>query len=173
MNGQPSDQTRDFAISLELDASIKNQSLVFEREAISDMSHMQLEKYAHALACLVFGGLAISLTVIKSHAADKVRVGLSAISLPNAPMWIAEEKQIFKKYDIEPELIVVGGGATRSVSAVIAGDLQFATAGGGAIISASLSGADVVMVAAGNNKGVQRLVVKPEIKTPEAIKTRG
>ena len=51
-------------------------------------------------------------------------------------MWIAEEKQIFKKYDIEPELIVVGGGATRSVSAVIAGDLQFATAGGGAIISA-------------------------------------
>ena len=136
------------------------------------MSRVRLKKYVFALACLVFGGLAISLTAIKSQAAEKVRVGLSAVSLPNAPMWIAEEKQIFKKYDIEPELIVVGGGATRSVSAVIAGDLQFATAGGGAIISASLSGADVVMVAAGNNKGVQRLVVKPEIKTPEALKNK-
>ena len=93
------------------------------------MSRVRLKKYVFALACLVFGGLAISLTAIKSQAAEKVRVGLSAVSLPNAPMWIAEEKQIFKKYDIEPELIVVGGGATRSVSAVIAGDLQFATAG--------------------------------------------
>jgi NMT1/THI5 like len=86
------------------------------------------------------------------------------------PAWIAEEKGIFRKYDIESELIVVGGGATRAVSAVMAGDLQFGTTGGGAAISAALGGADVVMVAAGNNKGVQRLIVKPEIKTPEALK---
>ena len=64
----------------------------------------------------------------------------------------------------------MGGGATRAVSAVMAGDLQFGTTGGGAAISAALGGADVVMVAAGNNKGVQRLIVKPEIKTPEALK---
>jgi NitT/TauT family transport system substrate-binding protein len=52
----------------------------------------------------------------------------------------------------------------------MARDLQFGTTGGGAAISAALGGADVVMVAAGNNKGVQRLIVKPEIKTPEALK---
>jgi len=104
------------------------------------------------------------------YAADKVRLGFSALSLANSPAWIAEEKGIFRKYDIEPELIVVGGGATRAVSAVMAGDLQFGTTGGGAAISAALGGADVVMVAAGNNKGVQRLIVKPEIKTPEALK---
>lgn len=107
---------------------------------------------------------------IEAHAADKVRLGFSALSLANSPAWIAEEKGIFRKYDIEPELIVVGGGATRAVSAVMAGDLQFGTTGGGAAISAALGGADVVMVAAGNNKGVQRLIVKPEIKTPEALK---
>ncbi|MGH7784476.1 MAG: ABC transporter substrate-binding protein, partial [Candidatus Binatia bacterium] len=105
-----------------------------------------------------------------SIAADKIRVGFSALSLANSPVWIAEERQIFKKYDIEPELIVVGGGATRAVSAVIAGDLQFGTTGGGAAISAALGGADIVMVAAGNNKGIQRLIVRPEIKTPEALK---
>ena len=64
----------------------------------------------------------------------------------------------------------MGGGATRAVSAVMAGDLQFGTTGGGAAISAALGGADVVMVAAGNNKGVQRLIVKPEIRTPDALK---
>jgi hypothetical protein len=38
----------------------------------------------------------------------------------------------------------VGGGATRAVSAVMAGDLQFGTTGGGAAISAALGGADVL-----------------------------
>ena len=66
--------------------------------------------------------LALSLTAT-SFAADKIRVGFSAISLANAPVWIAEEKGFFKKYDIETEAIVIGGGATRSLSAVIAGDL--------------------------------------------------
>jgi ABC-type nitrate/sulfonate/bicarbonate transport system substrate-binding protein len=119
---------------------------------------------------LILSCLALLTTALQAGAADKVRLGFSALSLANSPAWIAEEKGIFKKYDIEPELIVVGGGATRAVSAVIAGDLQFGTTGGGAAISAALGGADVVMVAAGNNKGVQRLMVKPEIKTPEALK---
>ncbi|HWH78454.1 MAG TPA: ABC transporter substrate-binding protein, partial [Candidatus Binatus sp.] len=105
-----------------------------------------------------------------SSAADKIRVGFSAISLSNAPVWIAEEKGFFKKYDIETEAIVVGGGATRSVSAVIAGDLQFGSTGGGAVISAVFSGSDIVMVAAGNNKGIQRLMVKSDVTTPAALK---
>src|SRR5215467_7951851 len=104
------------------------------------------------------------------HAADRVRVGLSALSLANAPLWVAEEKGFFKKNGIDCEIILVGGGASRSVSSLLAGDLQFATTGGGAVISASLGGADVVMIAAGNNKGIQRLMVRPDIKTPEAIK---
>ena len=104
------------------------------------------------------------------HAADRVRVGLSALSLANSPLWVAEERGFFKKYGIDCEIILVGGGASRSVSALLAGDLQFATTGGGAAISAALGGPDVVMVAAGNNKGIQRLMVRPDIKTPEAIK---
>lgn len=103
-------------------------------------------------------------------AADKIRVGFSAISLANAPVWIAEEKGFFKKVDIETEAIVVGGGATRSVSAVIAGDLQFGSTGGGAVVSAVFSGSDIVMVAAGNNTGIQRLMVRADITSPAALK---
>ena len=113
--------------------------------------------------------LALSLTA-PLFAADKIRVGFSAISLANAPVWIAEEKGFFKKYDIETEAIVIGGGATRSLSAVIAGDLQFGSTGGGAVISAVFSGADIAMVAAGNNKGIQRLMVKADVTSPTALK---
>jgi ABC-type nitrate/sulfonate/bicarbonate transport system substrate-binding protein len=122
-------------------------------------------------------GIRLSLVAVffaaftcQSHAADKVRIGFAAISVANGPVWLAAERNIFKKYDLEPEVIVVGGGATRAVSALIAGDLQFAASGGGSAISAALSGADTVMVASGNNKGIQRLVVRADIKTPEAVR---
>jgi ABC-type nitrate/sulfonate/bicarbonate transport system substrate-binding protein len=116
---------------------------------------------------------ALSVIALESYplsAADKIRVGFSAVSMANAPVWIAEEKGFFKKYDIQTEAIVIGGGATRSVSAVIAGDLQFGSTGGGAVVSAVFSGSDIVMVAAGNNKGIQRVMVKPDITTPAALK---
>lgn len=122
------------------------------------------------ICVLLLIGAELALRPDQLRAADGVRVGLSALSLANGPLWVAEEKGIFKKYEIDPEIILVGGGATRAVSALLAGDLQFATTGGGAAISAALSGSDVVMVAAGNNKGIQRLMVRPEIKTPEGIK---
>ena len=56
------------------------------------------------------------------------------------------------------------------MNALLAGDIQFATAGGGGVLQSALRGADVVMVAANNNKGVHRILVRPEIDTPEAIK---
>jgi NitT/TauT family transport system substrate-binding protein len=125
----------------------------------------------HAMGfVLVLVTLFVASLPCPSRAADKVRIGFAAISVANGPVWIAEERNIFKKYEIEPEVIVVGGGATRAVSALIAGDLQFAASGGGSAISAALSGADAVMVASGNNKGVQRLIVRSDIKTPDALK---
>ena len=129
-----------------------------------------MRRYRNMLGPL-FLVIAIALSFSAAvSAADKIRVGFSAISLANAPVWIAEEKGFFKKYDIETEAIVVGGGATRSVSAVIAGDLQFGSTGGGAVVSAVFSGSDIIMVAAGNNKGIQRVMVRPDITSPAALK---
>ena len=101
---------------------------------------------------------------------DKIRIGMGAFSPTNSAIWVAEERGFFKKHGIEAEAIFIGGGAARGVNALLAGDIQFATAGGGAVIASALKGADVVMVAAQNNKGVHRILVGPEIDTPEAIK---
>ena len=101
---------------------------------------------------------------------DKIRIGMGAFSPTNSAVWVAEERGFFKKHGIEAEAIFIGGGAARGVNALLAGDIQFATAGGGAVIQSALKGADVVMVAALNNKGVHRILVRSEIDTPEAIK---
>jgi NitT/TauT family transport system substrate-binding protein len=111
-----------------------------------------------------------SISPLTVFALDKIRIGMGAFSPTNSPIWVAEERGFFKKHGIEVEAIFIGGGAARGVNALLAGDIQFATAGGGAVITSALKGADVVMIAAQNNKGVHRILVRPEIDRPEAIK---
>ncbi|MEK7210890.1 MAG: ABC transporter substrate-binding protein [Candidatus Binatota bacterium] len=103
-------------------------------------------------------------------ALDKVRVGLSAMSATSGSLWVAEEKGLFKKHGIEPEVIFIGGGAARVVSSLIAGDIQFATGGGDAVIRAALRGADVISVSSPLIKGLQRVMARPDLKSPEDLR---
>jgi NitT/TauT family transport system substrate-binding protein len=96
----------------------------------------------------------------------KSGVGLSSVSATHGALWVAEEKGIFKKHGIDPEMIVIGGGGARGVSALIAGDIQFVTTAGDSVINAAMRGADPVMVAGILNKGVQMVIVRPEVKSP-------
>ena len=124
----------------------------------------------HVLVCL----LAISvITLIGTPcllAADRIRVGLSSFTPINAALWIAEEKGLFKKYGIESEVVLIGGASAGGVSSLIAGDVQFLGGGGGGVISAALSGADVIMIGSIVNKGVQRVVARSDIRRPEDLR---
>jgi ABC-type nitrate/sulfonate/bicarbonate transport system substrate-binding protein len=77
-----------------------------------------------------------------SYAQDKLRVGLSSISATSGSIWVAEEKGLFKKHGIDAEVIIIGGGASRVVSSLLAGEIQFSVGGGDAVIRAALRGAD-------------------------------
>ncbi len=100
---------------------------------------------------------------------DKVRIGLGSVSAIHGAIWVAEEKGLFKKYRIEPELVIIAGG-TASIGALINGDVSFASTSGDGIINADLKGADLVMIAAVLNKGVQRVMARSDIRTPEDLK---
>jgi NitT/TauT family transport system substrate-binding protein len=99
-----------------------------------------------------------------------LRVGLSSISATSGSIWVAEEKGIFKKHGLDAEVIIIGGGAARVVSSLIAGEIQFSVGGGDAVIRSHLKGADTVLVASPLKTGLQRMLVKPEIKTPADLK---
>ena len=83
---------------------------------------------------------------ISSDAQDKLRVGLSSVSATSGSIWVAEEKGLFKKHGIDAEVIIIGGGASRVVSSLIAGEIQFSVGGGDSVIRSALRGADTVLV---------------------------
>jgi ABC-type nitrate/sulfonate/bicarbonate transport system substrate-binding protein len=126
-------------------------------------------KRRHAVCLTAFIALA---TFWKSpaHALDSVRVGLSALSPTNWAVWVAEDQGFFKKYGIDPQVIYIGGGSARGVNALVAKDVQFMVIGGVGVIAAALRGADVVMIASNVNLSTQRIISKPEIKTPQELK---
>jgi len=119
--------------------------------------------YSVAVALLLMG-------VAAGHAQDKVRIGLSSVSATSGSIWVAEEKGLFRKHHIDAEVIIIGGGAARVVSSLIAGEIQFSVGGGDAVIRADLRGADGVLVASPMKTGLQRLMVRPEIKTPADLR---
>ena len=69
-----------------------------------------------------------------SPAQEKIRVGLSSISATSGSIWVAEEKGLFKKHGVDAEVIIIGGGASRVVSSLIAGEIQFSVGGGDSVI---------------------------------------
>jgi NitT/TauT family transport system substrate-binding protein len=101
---------------------------------------------------------------------DKVRMGLSSVSGLHAAVWVAEQKGLFRKHGIEAEVIVTGQGGTAGISALLANDIQMVNSAGDVLVAAALRGGDTVMVASVVNKGLQRLVTKPDIKTPADLK---
>ena len=117
--------------------------------------------------------VAVALLVLVAtvaRAQDRIRLGLSSVSATSGSIWVAEKKGLFKKQGIDVEVIVIGGGAARVVSSLIAGEIQFSVGGGDAVIRADLRGADGVLVASPMKTGLQRLMVRPEIRTPADLK---
>ena len=124
-----------------------------------------------------FTRLAVTFAVLvmvasESSAQDKMRVGLSSVSGLHSAMWVADTKGLFRKHGIDVEVIVTGQGGITGVSALLAGDIQVVNSAGDVLVASTLRGADTVMIASVVNKGLQRLITKPDIKTPADLKNK-
>ncbi|HUK42493.1 MAG TPA: ABC transporter substrate-binding protein [Candidatus Acidoferrales bacterium] len=112
----------------------------------------------------------IILAARSSHAQEKLRIGLSSISATNGSVWVAEEKGLFKKYGADVEVVVIGGGGARVVSALVAGDINFSVGGGEGSIRSQLKGIDTTIIASSFTTGLQRIMARPEIKTYQELR---
>jgi NitT/TauT family transport system substrate-binding protein len=123
---------------------------------------------------IVIGGMLLALAVLSPRATvraqDKMRVGLSSVSGLHSAMWVAETKGLFRKHGIEAEVIVTGQGGITGVSALLANDIQVVNSAGDVLVASTLRGGDTVMIASVVNKGLQRLITKPEIKNAADLK---
>jgi NitT/TauT family transport system substrate-binding protein len=108
----------------------------------------------------------------RAAAQDKIRLGHSSIGATNGSIWVAEEKGLFKKNGVEVEVIFLGGGGARVLSALLAGDIQFSVGGGEGSVRSQMRGAETVIASSTLSKGLQRILAKPEIKTYQDLKGR-
>jgi ABC-type nitrate/sulfonate/bicarbonate transport system substrate-binding protein len=106
-----------------------------------------------------------------AHAAEapiKFLFAYGAIGGNALPLWIAKEQGIFRKYNLEPQLIYIIAG--RAMQSMIAGDIQFGLLGASHVVNAVTAGADMTMLLGMEDKLNYFLNVRPGIKSPEELK---
>lgn len=124
--------------------------------------------------CIVWLSLVMGLPFIcsASLAADKVVVLYSARSLSQSMPWIAEAAGLLKKYDLEMELVYVGGGP-RAAAATVAGDTDVTVVGGVSIIRPYVQGnKDLAFIGSVKNILTHSIFAKPDIQKPENLKKK-
>lgn len=121
-------------------------------------------KGVRAILLAVFGLITIHKQQIQ---ADTVRVIYGAISAANSPIWIAQEKGLFKKYGVESEVSHVP--TTQAIQALLAGDIQFTTASG-QIVYSGLAGGNAVYIAGLTNRFVFYVYGRPGVEAAADLK---
>ncbi len=114
--------------------------------------------------------LHILFSAAEAKAADKLVGFQSARTMSQAMPWIAEEVGLFRKYDLDFQLVYISS-AQLVTAAILSGDGQVAIGGGEAIIRAVAQGAtDLVFIASAKNTLTHSIVAKAEIKRPEELR---
>ena len=101
--------------------------------------------------------------------AEPLRIVYTAISLMYGPLWVTQDAGLFKKHNLDVELLYLSGG-TLSTAALISGDVQIAFTGAANVVAANLTGSDVVLLGATIDLLPFEVWSVPTIKEPSQIK---
>jgi NitT/TauT family transport system substrate-binding protein len=122
------------------------------------------------ISCRFVAFLIVLIQVHQGVAADKLIGFHSARTMSQAMPWIAEQAGLFRKYDLEFQLVYISS-APMVTAALLGGDAQIAISGGEAIIRAVTQGAtDLVFIASAKNTLTHSIMARPDIKRPEDLK---
>jgi NitT/TauT family transport system substrate-binding protein len=101
--------------------------------------------------------------------AETFRVGFPSLATGFAPSWVAADKGLWKKHGLDVELIFLRGGS-RTVSALIAGSVDFIIGSDLGVTTAILQGAALTRVGVTTNTLGYSMVTQPGIKTVRDLK---
>jgi NitT/TauT family transport system substrate-binding protein len=117
----------------------------------------------------ILSALALVFLSAQSAPAERIRIAYSAISGVQLPLWIAQEKGLFKRQGLDVDFLYIGGGSVV-VQAMLGGEVQLARASAPGIVQASLHGADLVMIANTVNTLVYSVMTRADVKGPEDLR---
>lgn len=98
----------------------------------------------------------------------KLNIAYTATSPYQAPLIIAREAGLFKKYGLDIVPILTPGGSL-GFQAMMGGDVSMVLADGSAAVASSLAGADIVIIASFLNTFPYSLISLPEIKKVDQL----
>ena len=120
--------------------------------------------------CFWAAGIVIQLSFLPPlFAATKLRIGYSAITATQAPLWTAEDRGLFKKYGIEAELIYLTGGS-KIAMALESDSIQLGRFNIASGVDARLAGAGLVVIGAFYNYYYFQMFGKPTLQRPTDLK---
>jgi len=102
-------------------------------------------------------------------AQERVKIAYSLADASNVVWFTALDGGIYRKHGLDVELIFIQS-STMSVSTLVSGDIQIANSSGGAVASAVVAGANLVMTACYINTLPYELVVQESVKSVEDLR---
>jgi ABC-type nitrate/sulfonate/bicarbonate transport system substrate-binding protein len=98
----------------------------------------------------------------------KLLIAHGAISNNVAPLWIAKEQGLFRKYGIEADLVFIIAG--RAMQAMLAGQVPVGVVGGTHVTNANTGGGDFAMILGLENRLDYLFVARPGINSAGDLK---
>jgi NitT/TauT family transport system substrate-binding protein len=108
--------------------------------------------------------ISLAFTSGALHAQSRVTASYPGIAGFNIPFWVALDMGEFKKAGLEVDPVLISGGS-KSMQALLSGGLDFAHVSGGVPVQASLSGAEVVIIATPSNSMSGGVIAAKDVKT--------
>lgn len=105
----------------------------------------------------------------QSAGAQQLSLAFSSVDSPNANWYIAKERQLYKKYGLDADLVFIPS-STTTIAAVVAGSVSVGNISGGATANAAVGGAGVVAVGCFINTLPYDLIVHESIRSAQQLK---
>jgi NitT/TauT family transport system substrate-binding protein len=126
--------------------------------------HRSSRKVLRSLLLVVF----CLFVAARASAQDKLRIAYAGGG-STAPVWIIQERDLLKKYNISAEIIQINA-SLAALQAMVAGDVDINVTGVTNLVSARLAGIDVVMLMAVMPTFPNQLVALKSINSVQELK---
>ena len=104
-------------------------------------------------------------------AAQSLKVPFAALSPNYAPLWIASDTGLFKKYNLDVQLIYISAGSVI-VPAILSGQVDIANMSSAPALTAWARGAELSAVGVTSNRLLHVIMTRSSIKKPEELKNK-
>ena len=128
-----------------------------------------MSSYRKASMMVLIAAAFVCSISAKAQSQERIKIAYSSADASNTVWFTALDAGLYKKYGLDPELIFIQS-STMSVSTVVSGDVQVANVSGGAVASAVVGGANLVMTACYVNTLPYELVVQESVKSAEDLR---